>query len=375
MHSDACPRTLALLAEGRVSGLHLGGQLYASRGGEPVADLAFGEARPGEPMTGEHLMLWMSSSKPVTAAGIAQLWERGLLALDDRVAAHLPEFAARGKDRVTIRHLLTHTGGIRTLETGWPKKSWEAILAEICAMRLEPRWIPGEKAGYHMASSWFVLGELIQRLDGRPFARYVREEIFLPLGMDDCWIGIDPDSFPILAARLVPVWDTAKTPPEMHRWHLAPRATHPNPGSSGYGPVRQLGRFYEALLAGGAWRGRRILRPQTVEALVARQRTGLFDHTFRHVMDWGLGFLPNPAIYGDDSVPYAYGPHASRRACGHSGYRSSTAFADPEHGLVVALAVNGTPSHEAHAQRFRGLCAAIYEDLGLAAVTTARRTR
>jgi CubicO group peptidase (beta-lactamase class C family) len=83
-------------------------------------------------------------------------------------------------------------------------------------------------------------------------------------------------------------------------------------------------------------------------------------------MDWGLGFIPNPAIYGDPDMPYAYGRHASRRAFGHSGYRSSTAFADPEHGLVVALAVNGTPSDEAHARRFRAILEAIYEDVGLA---------
>jgi len=83
------------------------------------------------------------------------------------------------------------------------------------------------------------------------------------------------------------------------------------------------------------------------------------------VMDWGLGLIPNPAIYGDPDVPYAYGRHAGRRAFGHSGRRSSTAFADPEHGLVVALMVNGLPGDAEHAARFRVLLEAIYEDLGL----------
>ena len=132
----------------------------------------------------------------------------------------------------------------------------------------------------------------------------------------------------------------------------------------GYGPLRELGRFYEALLDGG----RGIVAAATVAAMTARQRVGLFDHTFQHVMDWGLGFIPNPRgsdDRDDPTVPYAYGPHASRRAFGHSGYRSSTAFADPEHGLVVALAVNGTPSDEAHRARFHALCGAIYEDLQL----------
>ena len=67
-----------------------------------------------------------------------------------------------------------------------------------------------------------------------------------------------------------------------------------------------------------------------------------------------------------DPLPYHYGPHASRRAYGHSGLRSSTAFADPTHGLVVALGVTGTAGEEAHRRHFDAVLAAIYEDLGLA---------
>jgi CubicO group peptidase (beta-lactamase class C family) len=365
------PRSIAALEDGRVRGFHLGGQIYVSRRGEAVVDRAFGEARPGEPMTLAHRMLWMSSTKPVSALAVLQLWERGRLRLDDPVKLHVPEFAVHGKDAITLRHLLTHTAGIRTLDTGWPQKTWDETVAEICALRPEPRWIPGEKAGYHMASSWFVLGEVVRRVSGEEFDRYVRREILEPLGMADCWIGIDPALFPALAASLAPVFDTGKEPPAMGIWHEAPRATRPNPGSNGYGPIRQLGRFYEALADGG----REVVSPQTVEAMTARQRTGLFDQTFRQVMDWGLGIIPNPAIYTspeDTSIPYAYGPHASRRACGHSGYRSSTAFFDPEHALVVAVAVNGTPSDVDHARRFRTLLATIYEELGLVSAAPSR---
>lgn len=74
-----------------------------------------------------------------------------------------------------------------------------------------------------------------------------------------------------------------------------------------------------------------------------------------------------PDHHGEPSVPYAYGRHSSPRTFGHGGYRSSTAFTDPEHGLVVALAVNGTPSEEAHRLRFEEVLSAIYLDLGLAA--------
>ncbi len=121
------------------------------------------------------------------------------------------------------------------------------------------------------------------------------------------------------------------------------------------------------LLAGGTWNDRRILSTPAVEALTTPNRVGMHDHTFDHVLDWGLGFICNSNRYGPDTVPYGYGPHASRRAFGHSGYRSVVAFADPEHRLAVALAFNGTPSNEAHEARIRAVLAGLYEDLGLAA--------
>ena len=139
------------------------------------------------------------------------------------------------------------------------------------------------------------------------------------------------------------------------------------PGGSGRGPVRQLGRFYEMLLAEGVRGGVRILSPQTVEALTAGHRIGMFDETFRHVIDWGLGFILASNRYGPDTLPYGYGPYCSRRTFGHSGYQSSTAFCDPERDLVVAWAANGTPGEPRHQARLVALNAAIYEDLGFTA--------
>ena len=93
---DSLPRTRALLERGIEERLHLGGQLYVARGGTIAADLAFGEDRPGQALSPEHLMLWLSSSKPVAGVAVAQLWERGRLELDDRVGHHIPEFAQGG---------------------------------------------------------------------------------------------------------------------------------------------------------------------------------------------------------------------------------------------------------------------------------------
>jgi CubicO group peptidase (beta-lactamase class C family) len=365
---ERLPRTREAIEAGIRDGLHLGAQLYVSLRGETAADLSLGENRPGEPLTRGHLMVWLSATKPVTAVAIAQLWERGLLELDDPVARHVPEFAANGKEGITLRHLLTHTGGIRMLDTGWPRLPWEEIIAKICAMKPEPRWEPGQKAGYHQASSWFILGEVVQRLSGRPFPVYIREEIFEPLGAADSWIGMPRERYLSYKenGRIGAMWNTEGPEPKPHDWDTEDRCVNPSPGGNGYGPLRELGRFYEMLLGRGAWQGRRILLPQTVEAFTSPSRVGMVDATFKHVLDWGLGFIVNSIQYGAETVPYGYGHHASARTFGHSGYRSSVGFGDPERGLAVALAFNGTPANERHEGRIRAVLDAVYEDLGVA---------
>jgi len=372
------PRTRRAIEEGIREGLHLGGQLYVSLRGEAVADGAVGENRPGEPLTTDHLMLWLSSTKPVGALAVAQLWERGRLELDDPVARHVPEFAAQGKEGITLRHLLTHTAGIRMLDIGWPQLSWYEIVARICAMKPEPRWVPGRKAGYHQASSWFILGEVIRRVDGRPFSTYVREEVFDPLGMNDSWVGMPRERFLSYkeGGRIAAMWNTEGPEPTPHGWDAEERCVRTNPGGNGYGPVRELGRFYEMMLGHGVSRGagRRLLSPQAVEAVAARHRAGMVDATFKHVLDWGLGVIVNSVHYGAETVPYGYGHHAGLRTFGHSGYRSSTGFADPENGVALALAFNGTPANDRHESRVRSVLDAVYEDLGLAGAPAATST-
>jgi CubicO group peptidase (beta-lactamase class C family) len=370
------PRTAAALEAGITAGLHLGAQLHVSLQGELVAEAALGENRPGEPLSPDHLTIWLSATKPIAAVAIAQLWERGRLELDDPVARHVPEFAAHGKERITLRHLLTHTGGIRMLDTGWPAAEWQEIVARITASRPEPRWVPGEKAGYHLASSWFLLGEIVRRTDGRPFERYVREEIFAPAGMADSWVGLPAERYREYAAagRIGVVHLTeaaaAGAPAAGSRreqaWTSEGRLAAVSPGGNGFGPMRDLGRFYAAMLARGRGPGGRLLSPQAVEAMTARHRVGMLDHTFHHVMDWGLGFIIDSKQYGVETVPYGYGRLCSPRTFGHSGYRSSVGFGDPEHGLAVALAMNGTPAEAAHERRVRDVLDAIYLDLGLA---------
>jgi CubicO group peptidase (beta-lactamase class C family) len=360
---NALPRTIAAIERGMHEGLHIGAQLYVSRHGQVVADVAAGEARRGVPMRTDTLMLWLSAGKPITAVAIAQQWERGKLELDDRVAQLIPEFAAGGKEAITIRHILTHTGGFRAALGHWEDQPWDAVIAAVCAARLEPRWIPGTTAGYHGLTSWYILGEVVRRLDGRAFDRYVREEVLLPCGMSDSWLGVPVEQQETYGDRFGLMHDTSHGEAVANFKMDEPRlAAQCRPPSGARGPIRELGKFYETLLL---QRGGPIGRPQTIEAITAHHRVGVHDKTFRHVVDFGLGFVLQSNQYGIDTVPYGYGPHASPRTFGHSGSRSSIGYADPEHGLVVACIFNGATTEAKHDRRMREVNALIYEELGV----------
>lgn len=357
-------RTRDVIDQGLMTKLHVGAQVFITKNGETILDEAVGEASPGVPMTTDSLMIWLSSSKPVTAVAIAQLWERGKLKLDDPIAAHLLEFGRNGKEAITLRHALTHTGGFRGVASRWDALPWDATLAGICDVRIEPNWVPGRRAGYHIASSWYILAEIVQRLSGKPFSDYVRDEIFLPLGMNDCWIGMPAEQYAAYGDRLgvMHLTDGGTIRPHPLIDSL-PATIAPRPGSNGRGPMRELARFYQMLLNGGSLDGVRVLSPQTVEAITARHRVGLLDQTFRLNVDWGLGLIVNTPNQDMQKFAYGFGPHASLRAFGHGGNQSSLGMADPENGLAVAIVFNGMPGEVAHAERMRSVTRAIYEDL------------
>ncbi len=109
-------------------------------------------------MTPGTLTLWLSACKPIAAIAIAQLIERRGVGLNDPVADYIPEFAVNGKEAVTLYHILTHTVGLRYVDTSWPLTTWHEIIDRICQTRLEPNWPPGERARYDASNNWFILG-------------------------------------------------------------------------------------------------------------------------------------------------------------------------------------------------------------------------
>lgn len=339
------PRALGELNRGISRGWHTGAQLYASLHGEVMANGAIGESRPGVPMTPSTLVEWGSATKAVTCGAAALLWQRGLFDLDDPVCRHIPEFAASGKEAVTIRHLLTHTGGLSDpVDDMMP---FDEAVAAVCAAPLLEGWTPGARCAYNSVAMWIV-AELVVRLSERRFDSFVRTELFKPLGLLDSWVGMPVEVYRSYGDRIavVPQFSLSGT----EGW-----VTWGRPTGGGHGPIGELGRYYEALLH------HRLLSAPVVEAMTTRHLCGVYDETLDAVVDRGLGFMLRSSYPG-----HSYGPHASRRAFGHGGRNWCVAFADPSHGLAVGVYWNGRVDGDTHAERQTALLSALYEDLGLA---------
>lgn len=342
------------LAAGMAEGWHTGAQACVIRGGKVVVDVAVGEAGPGVPLREDHLMLWMSAGKPLLAAGMGLLWQDHLIGWDDPVVRYLPEFGVHGKEGITLRHLLDHTGGFRQADP-IRERSWPAQVAAVCATRREPGWEPGEKQGYHLGGSWTVLGAVLERVTGARVREWLRRHLFEPLGMEATWTGLPPEVPWERVARMHQAAEGRCTP---HPFWAEPDALASCwPGSNTLSTARDMARFYQALLGGG-WG---VLAPETVRELTTPLHPARFDATFKRPMRFHLGFLFDAKQPGESWHSYGYGAAASAATYGHGGNQCATAFADPVRGLAVAVVFNAMPGDRIHQQRMRAVLDTVKE--------------
>jgi CubicO group peptidase (beta-lactamase class C family) len=357
---DLAP-VIELLERRRADGWHDGAQCYVSRHGEVLLDVAVGESRPGRAIERDDLMLLYSAGKPLTVVAVLQLWEQGGLGLDDPVGEYVDGWG-NGKERCTIRHVLTHTGGFPNADAKLFDRDipYDEVVAHIAAS--PARWEPGTDAAYHPSSGWKILGAIVERVDGRPIDRYLAEEVFARLGIENMRLGIRRDEQDALGERIAPVhWrghalpvvdpdgGLQMVPYKVDQFHNEPHfVAKVEPGGGLRGAARELGRFYESLLGFGA----PVLDPRTVEVMSSVHRYGIKDRLFRQNIPWGLG------------VQVAFTGGTGRRAFGHGGMASSRALADPEFGLVMAVVTNGLAGFVDAEQRLFEITDAVYSALG-----------
>lgn len=162
----------------------VGMSVVVARGGAPLLAKGYGQAdrEAGTPVTAQTVFQIGSVTKQFTAAGILRLVEEGRVALDSSVAVYLPEFAD-SSGGVTIRRLLNHTSGVRSYTSFLPAGAFsqQQVYDSIRAQR--PDFAPGADFRYNN-SGYFLLGLVLERVTGRPYAALMREWFFEPLGME-----------------------------------------------------------------------------------------------------------------------------------------------------------------------------------------------
>jgi CubicO group peptidase (beta-lactamase class C family) len=361
------PSVAAAIHDGIARRWHTGVQIYVSLEGLPVLDSAIGEAGPGCSMTTQTLMPWRSAGKPLTAFLIMQLIESQRLKLSTPLSELIPEVDGTDKAEVTVLDLLTHQSGFPQTETGWPHCGWDDSVRRIVSI---PRQLAIGTAAYHPQSSWFVLGEILRRLeraDARSnFDEILRRRLLNPLAMPNTRVGLNDEAVKSQTEQLPMVYERDKGQLVESSYGRIPWIAQPSPGASLRGPVRELGRFYEMLQRGGRSESReQLVSTVTIQRLTARHRAGEFDQTLQHIVDFGLGVICNSNKYGVDTVPYGFGQYSGDAAYGHGGAQCSIGFSDPERRLVIAWSANGFCGEGLHQRRNRILNDAIYVDLDL----------
>jgi CubicO group peptidase (beta-lactamase class C family) len=324
-----------------------------------VLDLVGGYAdtQRGELVDADSLFPLFSGTKPFAAVALWQQIERGRLGLDEAVAANWPAFGQNGKDRVLVRHILSHRGGFATTPAELTPDRWgerDAVLAEVAAMPIEH--VPGTVSAYHFLTQHWVCAELLRRLDGRSYPDYLREEITGPLSLTDTYVGLPTP----LEHRVTKLHATDG----IDEWGLdglrlmsqIPLHRLVVPGASGVSTARDMARFYAAIAAGGALDGGRILQPETVARMLHVEVDGEVDATFALPVRRGLGFELGGLA---DSRRHWPGVTSTMRTFWHGGFGSSVCWADADGELAMAFLTNGIRRDEAGAVARRDLSDAV----------------
>ncbi|KKN26234.1 hypothetical protein LCGC14_0876790 [marine sediment metagenome] len=326
MTSSGLGEVIKSLENQVTQGLHTGAQLHVARRGETVLNIAVGEAQPGVPINTDSVLLLWSSGKPWTSVAIAQLLEKEKIKLSQTIQSFIPEFK-NGKESCTIRHVLIHAGGFPMLTySKWLTASPEELLKDACNEKAEYK--PGTQCGYHPRMAWIILGEIVRRVDGRRIEDYLKEEIFVPLGMNSSFMGMTRERA-LNIGNLLALKDSPDPSEKKFLW-VNDFKGRIFPGSTGYSSASDMGKFYKALWNGGEWNGNRILQRKTVEYITATHRRGIADLTFSTpemaiVPDYGLGFSKGKS----NSIL------CSRDAFGHGGRSSCINFCDPKVNLII----------------------------------------
>jgi CubicO group peptidase (beta-lactamase class C family) len=286
-----------------------------------------------QPMTMDTLFDLASLTKPVaTASAVMHLVEAGQLRVSDTVARYWPEFAAEGKEKVTLEHLLLHTAGLIADNpladyAAGAKQAWERMA------RLKLLSPPGERFRYSDVG-YLVLGRVVELVSGQSLEVFCRKQLWEPLGMKDTAYKLTEDQKRRSAG-------TGRRQERMLQGEVHdPRAAFLGgiAGHAGlFSTASDLARFSRMLLRGGELDGKRLFRESTIREWTTPRKVT-------------VGQSPSGAVttglrtYGwDVDTPYS-APRGDLfprdRSFGHTGFTGTSLWLDPATQTAVILLTN-----------------------------------
>jgi CubicO group peptidase (beta-lactamase class C family) len=300
------------------SGADIGASFCATINGETVVDVwgGYADAAKTKPWEKDTIVNVYSTTKTMTALTALLIADRGLLDFDAPVARYWPEFAANGKSRVKVSHLMSHSAGL----SGWKEKitlndlyDWEKATSLLAAQA--PYWEPGAKPGYHALTQGYLVGEVVRRITGKSLGTVFQEEIAKPLGAD-FHIGLPASEDGRVAELIPPAPGTGAGDGEQTELQ-ANMSQNPGidvsatktrawrgaeiPAAGGTGNARSIAEIHAILANGGVAKGKRFMSEAGCRKALELQIEGE-DVIMRVPARFGLGFglagglvpLPNP---------------------------------------------------------------------------------
>ncbi len=303
--------------------------------GQVVLRQASGHRRlaPAQPMTPEAVFDIASLTKVVaTTPAVLQLVDQGRLQLDAPVNRYWPAFKDHGKDRITVRQLLTHYSGLRPGLL--PRPAWSGTDAALKQIAGDTPPHPPDTRFIYSDLNFIILGELIRRVTGRPLEDYCLQHIFEPLGMNDTGFKPPRSQYQRLAPTMEGSQGVVHDPNTRRMGGIS--------GAAGlFTTADDLARFAQAVLDEGRHSGAKILNPDTVKSMVqANSPAGKLPSR-------GLGWaISSPSGNWSEMLPAG--------SFGHKGFTGTLLWIDPEtRTYLIVLSNRVYPDGEAHPETLR----------------------
>jgi len=316
------------------------------------------------PVTTETPFCVYSAAKAITTTVVHMLAERGTFSLDDRVCDYLPGYTSHGKDRTTIRHVMTHSAGVPFATGPKPdlKRMDDSEYAREMLGNLKPIYRPGLVHIYHALTWGPLVREIVSAATGRSIRDVLAEEILDPLGFRWTNYGVAQDDLPLVApshvtgkplpAPIAAAFRTAVggTPNQIIPFSNTPQfLTGVVPSSNTVSTAFELSRFAEILRRGGQLDGVRVLQPETLRAATKQARRLRPDLAMGLMpLRWGTGYMLGSDRFGP------FGRNAPA-AFGHTGLVDIAVWADPSRDLAAAVVSSGKPGRNPEGKRYPAL--------------------